>query len=67
MRVEQISVSRVKRTPDHKGGGEWNSGNAVGADAAQQFRARVEKLEGLELQLLLAKLTGNFKRGNERQ
>jgi hypothetical protein len=30
MRVEQISVSRVKRTPDHKGGWEWNSGNAVG-------------------------------------
>jgi hypothetical protein len=30
MRVEQISVSRVKRTPDHKGGWKWNSGNAVG-------------------------------------
>jgi hypothetical protein len=29
MRVEQISVSRVKRTPDHKGGWERNSGNAV--------------------------------------
>jgi hypothetical protein len=38
----------------------------LGGAAAKQFLARVEGLEGLELQLVLAKLTGNFKRGNER-
>ncbi len=33
---------------------------------AKKFVARVAVLEGLELPLVLAKLTGNFKRGNER-
>jgi hypothetical protein len=30
------------------------------------FLKRIADLEGLEEQLVLAKLTGNFKRGNER-
>ena len=34
--------------------------------AAQAFLERVEVLEPFEVQLVLAKLTGNFKRGNER-
>lgn len=33
---------------------------------AQKFLAKIYGLEGKELQLVLAKATGNFKRGNER-
>jgi hypothetical protein len=33
---------------------------------AQTFLARADGLEGEELQLQLARVTGNFKRGNER-
>ena len=33
---------------------------------AQKFLKRIEGLEGKEAQLVLAKVTGNFKRGNER-
>jgi len=35
--------------------------------AAAAARRRLERLEGRALQLELAKLTGNFKRGNERR
>ena len=34
--------------------------------AADRFLERIAALEPLEVQLVLAKLTGNFKRGNER-
>lgn len=34
---------------------------------AEKFLADIEGLEGKEAQLVLAKITGNFKRGNERQ
>jgi hypothetical protein len=34
---------------------------------AQKFINRVEGLDGREAQLVMAKITGNFKRGNERQ
>ena len=34
--------------------------------AAERFLERIAALEPLEEQLVLAKLTGNFKRGNER-
>ena len=37
----------------------------VGAEAAR-FLQRIEGLEGKEAQLVMAKVTGNFKRGNER-
>jgi hypothetical protein len=33
---------------------------------AQTFLVRAEGLQGEELQLQLARVTGNFKRGNER-
>ena len=35
--------------------------------AAARFRARIEGLSGEAAQLVMAKITGNFKRGNERQ
>ena len=34
--------------------------------AAQNFLERIQNLEPFDLQLVLAKLTGNFKHGNER-
>ena len=34
---------------------------------AQKFLARIEGLDHQEAQLAMAKVTGNFKRGNERQ
>ena len=34
---------------------------------AERFVAEAEELEGEKLQLLLARVTGNFKRGNERR
>ena len=34
--------------------------------AALKFLARIEGLDGKDAQLVMAKATGNFKRGNER-
>jgi hypothetical protein len=34
--------------------------------AAERFLAQIEGLEGQDAQLVMAKVTGNFKRGNER-
>jgi hypothetical protein len=34
---------------------------------AEKFRSRMEGVEGKEAQLLMARVTGNFKRGNERR
>ena len=34
---------------------------------AEGFVADAEELEGEDLQILLARVTGNFKRGNERK
>ncbi len=34
---------------------------------AESFLTRIASLDDLEQQLVLAKITGNFKRGNERQ
>lgn len=33
---------------------------------AEKFRTRIEGLDGKDAQLVMAKFTGNFKRGNER-
>ena len=33
---------------------------------AQKFLSNLEGLDGREAQLMMAKITGNFKRGNER-
>ena len=38
----------------------------AGADA-QRFLSRIDGLEGKDAQLVLAKVTGNFKHGNERR
>lgn len=34
---------------------------------AQKFLARIDGLDGKDAQLVMAKATGNFKRGNERK
>ncbi len=39
----------------------------LSGSAAQKFLAKVGELDESEAQLLMAKETGNFKRGNERQ
>jgi hypothetical protein len=38
----------------------------VHGDQARTFLARIEGLTGLQAQLVLANITANFKRGNER-
>jgi hypothetical protein len=38
----------------------------ISGDEAERFLKRIADLEGLAAQLVLAKITGNFKRGNER-
>jgi hypothetical protein len=38
----------------------------IARENAKKFLKKVVALEGLALQLVLAKLTGNFKRGNEK-
>jgi hypothetical protein len=38
----------------------------IAGESAKKFLKRADSLEGLELQLVLAKLTGNFKHGNEK-
>jgi hypothetical protein len=38
----------------------------VKGEAARTFLRRIDGLERLDAQLVMAKLTGNFKRGNER-
>lgn len=34
---------------------------------AHKFLAQIDTLEGVEAQLVMARFTGNFKRGNERE
>ncbi len=38
----------------------------LSGDQARQFVDKISRLEHKDAQLLMAKLTGNFKRGNER-
>ena len=38
----------------------------IRGDQARKFLAQIEGLTGLQAQLVMAKITGNFKRGNER-
>ena len=38
----------------------------IAGEHAKKFLTKTATLEGLALQLVLAKLTGNFKRGNEK-
>jgi hypothetical protein len=47
----------------------WHHGRLVStlrARAAADFRARATSLDAAALQQLMARLTGNYKRGNER-
>ena len=39
---------------------------ALKGKKSMSFLEKVSKLEGIEEQLVMAKITGNFKRGNER-
>ncbi len=39
----------------------------LGSNKAQKFIAELEQMGETEIQLMLAKVTGNFKRGNEKQ
>jgi hypothetical protein len=38
----------------------------IAGENAKKFLKRADSLDGLEIQLVLAKLTGNFKHGNEK-
>jgi hypothetical protein len=38
----------------------------IKSETARKFLRRIEGLDHLEAQLLMAKITGNFKHGNER-
>ncbi len=38
----------------------------LGSNHAQKFLAQSENLDGKDAQLIMARVTGNFKRGNER-
>jgi hypothetical protein len=46
----------------------WNARpvKTLSGVAAQKFLHKIDSLEGKDAQLLMAKATGNFKRGNER-
>jgi hypothetical protein len=39
----------------------------LSGQTAQRFLGKIIDLEGVEAQLVMAKLTGNFKRGNEKR
>jgi hypothetical protein len=39
---------------------------ALSGKRASDFIAKISKAEGKEVQLIMAKVTGNFKRGNEK-
>lgn len=47
---------------------KWNGKPVmmVKGSAAQNLMKKIGKAEGMEVQLILAKITGNFKRGNEK-
>jgi hypothetical protein len=40
---------------------------SLAGEAAQKFLKQIEGLEGKDAQLVMAKVTGNFKHGNERR
>jgi hypothetical protein len=47
---------------------EWNGKTVttLSGKAAERFLSRIAGLEGRDAQLVMAKITGNFKRGNEK-
>lgn len=46
----------------------WNGKpvKTLSGKEAQKFMQRIDGLSGVDAQLVMAKVTGNFKRGNER-
>lgn len=56
-------------TKDHKVLMYWQDKlvKTIAGKQAQKFIAQVESLDEPAIQLLLARYTGNFKRGNERE
>jgi hypothetical protein len=64
LEVEPFSYRALKNGSvllEHRG----RTIKTISGDEAERFLKRIADLEGLEEQLVLAKLTGNFKRGNE--
>jgi hypothetical protein len=63
-----VNEFSYRSTKDGKVLISWQGRSVVtlAGNRAQSFLARAEGLEGEELQLQLARATGNFKRGNER-
>lgn len=57
-----------KELKDNKVQIYWNNKPVmlVKGSAAQKLLMKLEKVSGKEIQLTLAKITGNFKRGNEK-
>jgi len=57
-----------KELKDNKVQIYWNNKPVmiVKGSAAQKLLMKIEKASGKEIQLALAKITGNFKRGNEK-
>jgi hypothetical protein len=63
-----VSEFSYRSTKDGKVLISWEGRQVVtlAGSRAQAFLARADGLEDEELQLQLARVTGNFKRGNER-
>jgi hypothetical protein len=63
-----VSEFAYRSTKDGKVLISWRGRQVVtlAGGRAQTFLARADGLDGEELQLQLARVTGNFKRGNER-
>jgi hypothetical protein len=45
---------------------EGDTVKTLSGKQAQKFLSQIESLEGTDAQLVMARVTGNFKRGNER-
>jgi hypothetical protein len=45
---------------------QGNTVTTLNGKAAERFLAQIERIDGQAAQLVMAKVTGNFKRGNER-
>jgi hypothetical protein len=67
-RLEEEEFS-YQATKDGKVFISWNERRvkALSGAEARRFLQKIEELDDSDAQLLMAKLTGNFKRGNERR
>ncbi len=64
---EEVFAYRI--TKDNKVFINWNGKHVttLSNDKANKFIEDIEGADGKEAQLIMAKVTGNFKRGNEKQ